>query len=365
MARRRRDFNLISMSFLDAITCGFGAVILVFMIINANVHIRRDQTLKTLSQEVGRLQLKVLAGRKNLMRTKDALAAKLEELGTSQGMKQEMAAQIQQTQDKLQSSTAADTERRKQIEQLKADLASLKAETQRLSAASITPQEAGNAIRSVKGEGQRQYLTGLRMGGKHIVMLVDTSTSMLDRTLVNILRRRHMPAAEQRRSPKWRQVVATVNWLTAQIKPGTQFQVIAFNDKARSLIDGSDGKWLTATDGSKLEQAVKTLRGMVPDGPTSLEVAFDAVRKLQPKPDDVYLLTDGLPTMGDVLPSRPGVSSKQRLRFFDHAVRELPADVPVNVILFAMEGDPEAGPAYWTLALRSGGSMMSPSEDWP
>jgi hypothetical protein len=35
------------------------------------------------------------------------------------------------------------------------------------------------------------------------------------------------------------------------------------------------------------------------------------------------------------------------------------------VILFAMEGDPNAAPAFWSLALRSGGSMMAPSEDWP
>jgi hypothetical protein len=37
----------------------------------------------------------------------------------------------------------------------------------------------------------------------------------------------------------------------------------------------------------------------------------------------------------------------------------------VNVLLFAMEGDAQAAPSYWTLALRTGGSMMAPSEDWP
>jgi len=47
------------------------------------------------------------------------------------------------------------------------------------------------------------------------------------------------------------------------------------------------------------------------------------------------------------------------------AVRDLPFNVPVNIILYAMEGDPQAAPAYWWLALRTGGSMMAPSEDWP
>jgi hypothetical protein len=50
---------------------------------------------------------------------------------------------------------------------------------------------------------------------------------------------------------------------------------------------------------------------------------------------------------------------------FNRAVRDLPFNVPVNIILYAMEGDPQAAPAYWWLALRTGGSMMAPSEDWP
>ncbi len=39
--------------------------------------------------------------------------------------------------------------------------------------------------------------------------------------------------------------------------------------------------------------------------------------------------------------------------------------VPVNVILFPMEGDPMAASSYWKLAMRSGGSFLSPPEDWP
>ena len=63
-----------------------------------------------------------------------------------------------------------------------------------LNAREHQPEEAGNRIRSFTGEGYRQYLTGMRMGGERIVILVDVSTSMLDRTLVNILRRRNMSA---------------------------------------------------------------------------------------------------------------------------------------------------------------------------
>src|SRR5690606_540965 len=145
--------------------------------------------------------------------------------------------------------------------------------------------------------------------------------------------------------PKWRQTVNTVDWLTAQIRPETEFQVIAFNSEAWSLVEGTDGQWQTATDGSLLEQAVETLRQTVPSGPTSLHAAFAAARELQPRPDNIYLITDGLPTMGSVLPVRQAVTGRERLSHFERAVREAPPGVPINVILLAMEGDPNAAPA--------------------
>jgi hypothetical protein len=187
---------------------------------------------------------------------------------------------------------------------------------------------------------------------------------MLDRTIVNVLRRRNMSPEQQRQAPKWQQVVNTVDWLTTQIEPGTQVQVIAFNSKAWSLVEGTDGQWLTVTDGSQLEAAVQALRAMHPQGPTSLQVAFTAARSLEPRPDNIYLLVDGLPTMGEVIPTRDGVTGKERIDHFNRAARDLPG-APINVILFAMEGDPRAAPAYWWLALRTGGSMLAPAEDWP
>ena len=39
--------------------------------------------------------------------------------------------------------------------------------------------------------------------------------------------------------------------------------------------------------------------------------------------------------------------------------------MPVNVILFPMEGDPMASPAFWKLAMASRGSFMTPSSAWP
>jgi hypothetical protein len=339
------------------------------MIINARVDQRSELQLKDLTSEAKRMELKVDTGRKNLAQVRDDLTRMVQEWSSLRGARDQLVNEIRDTQNQAVTAAADDQARRTAIEKLRAELKDLETQTKELSSASITPSDAGDRIRAFQGtgngEGNRQYLTGLRMGGKHVAILVSTSTSMLDRTLVNVIRRRNMKPEQQKEAPKWKQVVGTVDWLTAQIPPGTQVQLIAFTDKATSLLPNSDGKWVTVTNGAELQAAVDALRDMYPKGPTSLHAAFNAARALDPKPDNIYLLVDKLPTMGEIVPPRQGVTGKERLDHFNRAVRQLPPGVPVNVILFAMEGDPNAAPAFWTLALRTGGSLLAPSEDWP
>src|SRR5690606_4097165 len=117
--------------------------------------------------------------------------------------------------------------RRAAVERLRQELAALESESVRISAANITAEQAGDRPRGFTGEGTRQDVTGMRMCGRHAAILVDVSTSMLDRKIVNIIRRRNMPEEQQRAAPNWRQAVDTVDWLTTQIEPGTNVQIIA------------------------------------------------------------------------------------------------------------------------------------------
>lgn len=360
----RKQMNVFSLSFLDAMTCGFGAVILFFMIINANIDLRREETLDDLASEVDRMELKVLTGRRNLVEMKEDLVRLIEQWSILRDRREQIVTEIRNIEEESDAINADSSTRDEIIERLRAELEELEAETERL-ADSQTPQIAGDRLRGFTGDGNRQYLTGLRMGGQRVVILVDASTSMLDRTVVNIFRRRNMSEEQQLQAPKWRQAVNTLDWLTTQIPPGTLIQIFAFNDTAWSLLEGDQTAWHTITDGSQLDEAVEKLGETVPQGPTSLHAAFAAMRPLDPRPDNIYLLVDGLPTMGEVPPNQPGVTGEERVRHFDRARRSLPFNVPVNVILYAMEGDPSAAPAYWLLALDTGGSMMAPSEDWP
>ena len=59
------------------------------------------------------------------------------------------------------------------------------------------------------------------------------------------------------------------------------------------------------------------------------------------------------------------MSSRERLRFYERALEELPRGVTVNTVLFPMEGDPLAPVSFWKLAMATHGSFMTPSRDWP
>jgi hypothetical protein len=369
--------DLISMSMLDAITCGFGAVILFFMIITANIDHRSDIVLEDRSAEAARLELQVEVGRENLAELREALAEIVMSLAERQVAREQLAAEIAKTEEDIRRLLEDESASEETIEQLRAELERLEAEKESLARQNATDDSTGNFIRNVQGEGYRQYLTGLSMGGQRILILVDVSTSMLDTSYFRVVERRASGPEAIRAAPKWQQVVDSVDWLTAQIPQGTQFQIIAYNREAWAVIEGTDGQWLTANDSTQLDQAVETLRNFVPGscrpgdttggpcGANSLHAAIGAMSALVPSPDNVYLLTDGLPTMGADYPDQAGVTGRERMQHFQRATRGLPNTIPINVLLYALEGDPRATAAYWALTLQTGGSLMAPSEDWP
>ena len=128
---------------------------------------------------------------------------------------------------------------------------------------------------------------------------------------------------------------------------------------------GTEGEWLDAADSLQLEEAVDGLRAYAPDGGTSLANAVMAISDFTEITDNLFLLTDGLPTQGKGPPKNHMVTGEQRRQNFLEAVGELPVGVPVNTILFPMEGDPEAAALYWQFALSTKGAFIAPSRDWP
>ncbi len=359
----RRKFAVFSMSFLDAICCGFGSVVLIFMLITAqgNAHVKKVTDDRR--SEALLVEQQVLDARRDLADIRNSLEVLDRAKVTTQGLSERVLAELAAAKQELAESESEALARRTRLEQLKADIASLEASTRRLEDQAQKPG-GGAAVRGFKGTGDRLYLTGLRVGGQRVLILVDASASMLDETLVNILRMRNMSDDKKLRSEKWRQAVSITDWISTQIPTTAQFQIYTFNTRPEPLVEGSAGQWLKL-DAATLEKALNRLRHVVPRDGTSLENAFAVARQLNPQPDNLILITDGLPTQGAQPPAKRLVDGDDRLRFFERAVAVLPKKLPVSTILLPMEGDPAAPSAFWNLAKATQGAFMAPSRDWP
>jgi len=361
----RRSTNVFGLAFLDAMTCGLGAVILLYMVINASVRLRADRLTHDLQAEGDRLEALVLDANARRVELRNALDETVDEHALTQGLSRRLIETLKEIQVELATYSESTLARKEHINRLMVDLRTLEDEAKRLSAATPSDETPGDRVRTHVGDGDRQYLTGLKVGGERILFLIDASASMLDDTIVNIIRRRNLADTQKIRAEKWQQALSTVDWLTTQIPVKSRFQIYTFSDAAGPVVDGTDGEWLDGGDRQVLERAVASLRHVVPQRGTSLHHALQSVARLAPRPDNLVLLTDGLPTRGENPPRRSTVSAKQRLKLFERAIATLPRGLPVNVILFPMEGDPMAASAYWKLAMATRGSFMSLSEDWP
>ncbi len=359
MARKRR-FSTFSLSFLDIMSCGFGAVALIFLIIKHDVDNQIKSENQYLLAEVNLLEEEVRMGQEQLVRTRNTLSAIDDQLAEAHGLSRRIIEDINATQGKIAELDSSDSE--DELNKLKEDLKTLEEEKKRLEEEN---RQLGNDVLRFVGEGDRQYLTGLKLGGARILILLDASSSMLDDTIVNIIRRRNMSDETKRASRKWQRAIRTIEWLTAQFPTQGSYQLYTFNTNITAAIDGTEGEWLETADRAQLEQSVRNLRQVIPDGGTSLERAFRAVHSFPTLPDNIFLITDGLPTQGLTKPKRNTVTGPERVKLFNRAVEELPRGIPVNVILAPMEGDPMAAAAFWNLAYISRGSFLSPSKDWP
>lgn len=361
--KRIRSVDPISMSFLDVISCGFGAVILLFMVMKHSTSLELPSVTPELVAEIDLLDEEIRDGKEGLVRVRNTLSDVDLQMVQAQGLASSIEEEIKTFLEELaqmENNTLANEE---SVAKLKADIDSLEEELNRLRAAE--DQVTGNNIREFIGDGNRQYLTGLILGGNRILILVDMSASMLDNTIVNIIRRRNMPDAERINSAKWVQVRKTVDWLTTQLPVPSQYQIYVFNNEARSLLPGTEGRWLEVADEPQLTQAVTALNAIIPNEGTNLENLFVSISQMNPLPDNIFLITDGLPTLGSRGKTTGTITGRDREELFENALQNLPENIPVNVIMSPLEGDPMAPGWYWQLAIQTKGSFMMPSPDWP
>ena len=358
---KRRNVNVFSLSFLDVMSCGFGATVLVFLIINHEVDDEIKEVNRDLLSELRLLNYEISTGTPNLTDLEKRLQDVKARIAQAKRLRVATVEDAERKREELKQLEAMTITQRKSLEELMAEVDMREEDVERLRSAE--EEEAGRANIEIEGQGDRQYLTGLFVGGRHILIAVDASASMLDDTLVNVIRRRNMSVSRQLQSAKWRRAVRTVEWLGSQLPLDSYYQIIRFNTQAVSVLPTDD--WHSTIDPGILSDAIDSLRETPPSDGTSLANLFSAIDDLDPLPDNVMLIIDSLPTQGRAPPRSPTVSGRQRMEYFVEATRRLPRSIPVNIIMFPMEGDPLAPGAYWSLAQRTGGVFLAPSRDWP
>jgi hypothetical protein len=345
--------------------CGFGAVVLLVMLLNGDMISTRREIVADLRSEVMRLEREVKVGEDHLVTLQNSMVQTEEEIVRTEGLSRQVIANIEQTKQELATLSGKSQAKKKHINALQSDLLNLDEESRRIGAEQKTELARGAQVREFIGQNDRQYLTGLRLGGKRILLLVDASASMLDETIVNIIVRRNLDDRTKRASPKWKRTIRTVEWLTANFPASSSLQIYTFNTKAKPAVTDLRGTWVASSDNKNVNRMLASLTQTIPQGGTSLYNAFAAAAQMKPRPDNILLLTDGLPTQGKKKSSRNTISGGERLSLFHQATGALPRAVPVNTILFPMEGDPMAAVSFWKLAVETKGSFLTPTRDWP
>ena len=74
MARQKRSFTTFNLSFLDIMSCGFGAVVLVFLIIDHSIEVQSKELNRDLLSEVNLLEEDIAEGEKDRVRLRNTLS---------------------------------------------------------------------------------------------------------------------------------------------------------------------------------------------------------------------------------------------------------------------------------------------------
>ena len=343
--QRHRFLNPFGLAFLDVMSCGLGAAVLLFLII--------DHSLTELAQasESGEVDVQLLE--QSIQEQEELIA---EHQRQTQQLQRELKSLAQQrvTAMTTHAELRAHQPEASDTAQLEKDLREQKRKLQ--------DAIKSKQLRAQEGEGQRQYVAGFRVEGRRILILLDRSASMQDERIATIIRNKFLPIKYQIESYKWRWARSIFEWILAHMPKQAQYQVWGFSTTAAPALSG--GGWLQAKDERRMEEVIATVQGWVPSGGTRLDTILEKVARMNPRPDSVYLITDGLPTQGKSWFKKNRVSPAQRMEFFQKATEGITGP-PFNIVLLPLEGDPTAAGAYWGFAMKTDGQFLAPAEDWP
>jgi hypothetical protein len=200
---------------------------------------------------------------------------------------------------------------------------------------------------------------------------------MTDEKLLDIIKRKNGSAEDKKRGPKWQRTKRTVRWLLGRMPRSSRLTLVSYNSQVTFL--GNIAENSGASEPPAARAALyRDLDNVVPEGATNLHKGLQAVA--QSGATDLYLITDGLPTVGEsryvglnpfaacgsLLGRSNTISGECRVKLFRQTLKDVGLrGVKVNVILLPIEGDPDAVNEYWGWAATTGGLLISPAGNWP
>jgi hypothetical protein len=161
--RRRRDFEIFSMSFLDAICCGFGAMILLFLVIRVGEPDRLEETMRDLDGLIAQYEqeLNEIVGETERVRR--------QELTTTQNLRTD-STRIEDLQAQLE---------RIRAQVLAVEDPTLEVEENRLASAKQTlTEEMRRLLADYRPPIEDYKVGGIPVDSEYIIFLIDTSPSM-------------------------------------------------------------------------------------------------------------------------------------------------------------------------------------------
>ena len=353
----RRSANGFNLAFLDVMACGLGAIILILMLVKFNA------ATETPNDELDRLQQELTALQESATDITVAINS----------VEKDVAIEVdnyQQSQQRLQQRVSQQKNTQQSLAAQQAVLANVEK-----ALAAAAPRQADDNVQ-LQGAGEENYLLGLKVEGQYIGFLIDTSASMTDETLRDIIRRKISSDAEKKAAPKWQRTQRVTKWLLARVPQSSKISLVSFNDTASSVGSRS---LISAKNSLAMQQLVEALEQLVPRNGTNLQTAIALVKKNNPKMTHLYVVTDGLPTLGNrsknlrtlasctsLLGQSKTITGECRLGLFAYTLQQANlGSVEVNVILLPLEGDPQAPQAYWDWTASTGGLTLSPAGSWP
>ena len=352
MGFRRRKSEGFNIAFLDVMSCGLGAIILIFMLVKFKTELPEDLS-GNLSVELSQLQSQNTQTRRGV----EKLHTRTSEHSTA--VKQ-LNAQLRGLQNQIATQKLSNQSLEKQL----SDLRKREIPTRRTTPAPVP----------ISGKRLQDYLLGLKVEGEKIVILIDSSASMMDERLIDVIKYKISSSAKRIKAPKWERTKRIVEWLVARIPSGSQYKVIRFAGEAK-MISGTN--WRKGADLSDATAIKVALSKTVPGGGTNLDAAMKIMRQEAKGFTDVYVITDGLPTKGNIKLSRffsgcasitgrgTTISGECRIKLLERIVSDYKEHAKINVILLPLEGDPFASSAFWNWTAKTQGVLISPEASWP